>query len=310
MHRFRYDRPLVQTQLYKADLTGAILTGAYIENWGISPQTQLNNIDCKEIFLRLPTEDNPDPYRKPDNRDETFQDNDFINFIAPLLSTLKASQQQSFSTTAPTKTLDLHHREGIEPTAAAIALYELTQNHPEARIQILTIAGVEQKIRIQASITSTADPSTLSDTYFQRYNQLQKLSQQPGQNLESLFNTLAAQHQQIILTWEARIAAATDSESSLSTFNPDTTRPSRRSANQRTHDRLVKAIDQQHQHLDNWETELQAVNDQFAGELSEGDRVILRRQIEQLENKLETGEQDLATLEQKLFLVSRSDRFP
>ena len=289
---------LVQTQLYKADLTGAILSGACIENWGISPQTQLNNIHCKEIFLRLPTEDNPDPYRKPDNRDETFQDNDFINFIAPLLNTLKASQQQSFSATAPTKTLDLHHREGIEPTAAAIALYDLTQNHPEARIQILTIAGVEQKIRIQASITSTADPSHLSDTYFQRYNQLQKLSQQPGQNLESLFNTLAAQHQEI-RTWEARIAAATDSESSLSTFNSNITRPSRRSANQRTHDRLVKAIDQQHQRLDNWEIELQAVNDQFAGTTSESDRVRLRTQIEQLENKLETGEQDLAMLEEQ-----------
>ena len=54
------------------------------------------------------------------------------------------------------------------------------------------------------------------------------------------------------------------------------------------------------QHLDNWETELQAANDQFAGELSESDRVRDTRKIEHLENKLKTGEQKLATLEQEL----------
>ncbi|WP_143288398.1 pentapeptide repeat-containing protein, partial [Calothrix rhizosoleniae] len=63
---------LAQTQLYQANLTAACLTGAYIENWGISTDTKLDGIQCDYVYMQLPTQDDPDPWRKPDNRQESF----------------------------------------------------------------------------------------------------------------------------------------------------------------------------------------------------------------------------------------------
>ncbi|MEM6835245.1 MAG: pentapeptide repeat-containing protein [Cyanobacteria bacterium P01_C01_bin.120] len=290
---------LAQAQLYGADLTGAILTGACIENWGISPETHLDAIQCDYIYLRLPTNDNPDPYRKPDNRDETFQANDFIDFIAPILNTLKAYRQQTLPPTpdaTPLKTLDLYHRKGIDPTAAAIAFQELINQNPPAQIRILSIEGVDQKIRIQASIATHADPSPLNTHYFQRYN---RLMVHPHEDLQALFETLATQHTQLRLL-EARIADATDSPLSYVEVSPTSDTSLRRSALQRKRDRFNQAINQQNQHLDNWETELQALNNQWAVEGNEAARVKLQRQITQLENQLAAGEEKLAELERQL----------
>ena len=290
---------LAQAQLYGADLTGAILTGAYIENWGISPETHLDAIQCDYIHLRLPTNDNPDPYRKPDNRDEVFQANDFTDFIAPILNTLKAYRQQALPQipdAVPFKTLDLYHREGIDSTAAAIALQELINQNAQAQIQILTIEGVDQKIRIQASIAAPADPSPLNTHYFQRYN---RLVTQPRTNLQALFETLANQHTQLRFL-EARIADATDSPLSYIEVSPNTDTAPRRLALQRKRDRLNRAIDQQNQHLDNWETELQALNNQWAIEGNEASRVRLQRQMTQLEDQLVAGEEKLTELEKQL----------
>lgn len=290
---------LAQAQFYGADLTGAILTGAYIENWGISPETYLDAIQCDYVYLRLPTHDNPDPYRKPDNRDETFQANDFTDFIAPILNTLKAYRQQTLPPTpdaSPFKTLDLYHREGIDPTAAAIALQELINQNPPAQIQILSIEGVDQKIRIQASIAAPADPSSLNTHYFQRYN---RLVAHPRTDLQALFETLANQHTQLQFL-EARIADATDSPLSYVEVSPTSDTAPRRLALQRKRDRLSRAIAQQNQHLDNWETELQALNNQWAVEGNEATRVKLRRQMTELENRLAVEEEKLAELERQL----------
>jgi uncharacterized protein YjbI with pentapeptide repeats len=184
---------LVQAQLYGANLTGAQLTGAYIENWGISPESILNNIQCDYIFMHLPTEQNPDPYRKPDNRQESFQQGEFVSFIVPIIRTLDSYKQQHFGSPALSilpKTLDLVHREGIDPNVATIALQQLIEQNIEANIQILSIEGWGQKnIRIQARISNTADSDRLNQNYFQNYNQLKSLSYL---NLQQLLATFEA----------------------------------------------------------------------------------------------------------------------
>ncbi len=58
---------LVQTQLDGTNFTGATLTGAYIEDWNITTDTKFDGVRCKYVYMRLPTKDNPDPHRKPDN---------------------------------------------------------------------------------------------------------------------------------------------------------------------------------------------------------------------------------------------------
>lgn len=171
---------LVQAQLHGANLTGATLTGACIENWGISPDTKIKNIQCKYVYMHLPTDQDAEPRRKPDNRQEIFQKGDFSNFIAPIIRTLDSYKQQHLDSHIPSvvpKTLDLLHREGIDPNAAAIALRQLIEQNTEAHIEILSIEGRgNQNIRIQAKISNTADSDQLNRNYFQNYNQIKALT--------------------------------------------------------------------------------------------------------------------------------------
>jgi uncharacterized protein YjbI with pentapeptide repeats len=150
---------LKQTQLDGTDLTGATLTGAYIEDWGITNTTKLHGVRCEYVFMRLPTKQDPDPLRKPDNKREVFADGDFADFIKPIFDTL-----------------DLYHNQGVDPRA--IALKNLAQNHPEAELEIV---GMEKrgddKILLRAKTNPGSDKSQLSAEYFDDYNQFKALSQ-------------------------------------------------------------------------------------------------------------------------------------
>jgi uncharacterized protein YjbI with pentapeptide repeats len=75
---------LMRSQIDKTDFRGATLTGAYIENWGITPETKLEAVNCEYIFMRVPNKDNPNPQRLPANWDEQFQPGEFTQFFRPL----------------------------------------------------------------------------------------------------------------------------------------------------------------------------------------------------------------------------------
>jgi uncharacterized protein YjbI with pentapeptide repeats len=171
---------LVQTQLYQATLIEACLTGACIENWGISTDTQLDEIKCEYVYMRLPTEDDPDPWRKPDKRNETFKEGDFADFIAPIIKTLDLYQTQDVDMRQVAKrfkTLDLFHYDGIDPTAAAIAVTHLAENHPEAELEVVALEGRgQEKIRLQAKVASDANRSELYTEYFEKYTEIKSLS--------------------------------------------------------------------------------------------------------------------------------------
>ncbi|BAY16118.1 pentapeptide repeat-containing protein [Anabaenopsis circularis NIES-21] len=152
---------LKQTQLDATDLTGAILTGAFIEDWGITRETKLYGVRCEYIFMRLPTKENPDPLRKPDNHQEVFQDGDFAEFIQPIFDTL-----------------DLYHNQGVDPRAIAIAFKKLAENHPEAQLEIVAMEKRgDDKLLIRAKTAPDVNKSQLSSEYFADYNQLKALSQ-------------------------------------------------------------------------------------------------------------------------------------
>jgi uncharacterized protein YjbI with pentapeptide repeats len=80
---------LVRTQLDKANFRGANLTGAYIEDWGITPETNLSGVRCDYIFMRVPTPENPNPCRQPANWEATFAPGQFSGFINPLANVYK-----------------------------------------------------------------------------------------------------------------------------------------------------------------------------------------------------------------------------
>lgn len=189
---------LAQTQLYSCDLRKACLTGAYIENWGISTDTRLGQVRCDFVYMRLPTSTDPDPCRKPDSRNEIFKPGDFEDFIAPIIKTLDLYRQQNIDlrTVATTyKTIDLFHHEGIDASAAALALQQLALQHPEAGLEVIALEGRgQQKIRLQARVSSQANRSELSDKYFDNYDQLLNL---PYADLQSLLAGVVEKDEQI-----------------------------------------------------------------------------------------------------------------
>ncbi|WP_275415797.1 pentapeptide repeat-containing protein [Leptolyngbya sp. CCY15150] len=189
---------LVQTQLHEADLTEACLTGAYIQDWGISTSTQLAQVRCDYVYMQLPTKDDPDPCRKPDNRNEVFKENDFSDFMTPIIKTLHLYRQQHVDPreVAQTyKTLDLYHHEGIDPQAAAIALKALADQHPDANLQVVALEGRgQERIRLQAQVLGNVDRSELSAEYFEQYSRLKAL---PYGDIQALLAGMAEKDERI-----------------------------------------------------------------------------------------------------------------
>lgn len=168
---------LVQTQLDRTDFTGVTLTGAFIEDWGITSNTKLDRVRCEYVFMRLPTTENPEPRRKPDNRGEVFEGNDFADFIKPIFDTL-----------------DLYHNQGVDPRAIAISWKQLAENHPDAKLQFasMEVKG-EDNFLLRLKTAPNADLSQLSAEYFETYNQLKTLAE--------------AKYKQVIAEKDSRIQA-------------------------------------------------------------------------------------------------------
>ncbi|MEO1351289.1 MAG: pentapeptide repeat-containing protein [Cyanobacteria bacterium J06635_15] len=189
---------LARAQLYSSNMAEVSLTGAYIENWGISTDTRLTQVHCDYIFMRLPTQQDPDPCRKPDNRNEIFELGDFEDFIAPIIKTLDLYQQQNVdlrNVSTTYKTIDLFHHEGIDPRAAALALQQLTDQQPEAKLEVTALEGRgREKIRLQARVSNQVNRSELSEQYFENYGHLKKL---PYADLQSLLVGVVEKDEQI-----------------------------------------------------------------------------------------------------------------
>ena len=151
---------LVQTQLDKTNFTGATLTGAFIEDWGITIHTKLDDVKCQYVFMRLPTDEDPEPCRKPDNRSEVFEADDFADFIKPIFDTL-----------------DLYHNQGVDPRAIAISWKELAEKNPDAQLQFasMEVKG-EDNLLLRLKTSPDADLSQLNAEYFKTYNQLKTLA--------------------------------------------------------------------------------------------------------------------------------------
>jgi uncharacterized protein YjbI with pentapeptide repeats len=189
---------LVKAQLYGTNLTNAILTGACIQDWAISLDTQLEGIKCEYIYMRLGTKEDGDPWRKPDNRNESFKDGDFTDFIAPIIKTQKLYQTQNVDLRKVAENytiLDLFHYEGVDPSAAAIAFQKLIEKYPESGLRVLSIEGRgNEKIHFQAQVTDDINRSMLSQEYSAIYNQIKSGTYS---DLQAFLAAVAEKDQQI-----------------------------------------------------------------------------------------------------------------
>ena len=167
---------LVQTQLDQTNFTGATLTNAVIEDWGITANTVLEGVKCDCVFTRLPPDKRPawlslsaaesqnsNPQRKPDDWNRNFEAGEFADFIAPLRKTL----------------LDLYHNQPTDPRVAAISFGNTQQAHPEAELKLVSIAKTGKnldKLHLKVATSPTADLSALHREYFANIEYIQSLS--------------------------------------------------------------------------------------------------------------------------------------
>jgi uncharacterized protein YjbI with pentapeptide repeats len=189
---------LAKSQFYATDLSNACLTKACIQDWAISTDTKLENIRCDEIYMRLPTKDDPDPWRKPDNRNEIFKQGDFTDFIAPIIKTLDLYRQQNVDPRQvgnAIKTLDIYYYGAIDSAAAAIALKKLAEENPEAGLEVVTLEGRgDKKIHLQAVITGKGNSSQLSADYAVKYREILSL---PAGEVQTLLTLIAEKDERI-----------------------------------------------------------------------------------------------------------------
>ncbi|MDJ0620085.1 MAG: pentapeptide repeat-containing protein [Calothrix sp. MO_192.B10] len=158
---------LQQTQLDRTDFTGATLTGAYIEDWNITHETNFQGVRCDYVYMRLPTKENPNPLRKPDNNAEVFADGEFGDFIKPIVDTL-----------------DLYHNQGVDPRAIAISFKQLAEKNPDAELEIVAMERRgEDQFLLRAKTASEANKSELSAEYFEIYNHVKALAEQEVKTL-------------------------------------------------------------------------------------------------------------------------------
>lgn len=80
---------LVKTEVDRTDFRGALLTGAYIQDWGITPDTNLEDVKCEYIFMRIPNKENPNPCRLPANWGETFKEGEFTKLFRPVAKVVR-----------------------------------------------------------------------------------------------------------------------------------------------------------------------------------------------------------------------------
>ncbi|MEM6426621.1 MAG: low-complexity protein, partial [Cyanobacteria bacterium P01_D01_bin.128] len=123
---------------------------------------------------------------------------DFADFIEPIIKTLNLYQTQNIDLRVVAqqfKTLDLFHHEGIDPAAAAIALKQLAEQHPEAGLEIVALEGRgDDKVRVQAKVKGAVDRSALSADYFAAYREM---SAMPYSDLQSLLGGIAEKDERI-----------------------------------------------------------------------------------------------------------------
>ncbi|MEN8445478.1 MAG: pentapeptide repeat-containing protein, partial [Cyanobacteria bacterium J06555_13] len=190
---------LVKSQLYHSNLDFVELTGAIIENWGIATDTSFKDVRCNYIYTRLPTENDRDPCRKPDNKNVFFEPGDFVDFITPFIKTLDLYQSQGIDIVKigrEFKTLDLVHHQIVDPSVLAQAFHIIAQKYPEAELDILSLEGEkDERVRIQAKVSNTANRSDIHRDYFETYNQLVLSSSSRG---ESLLARLEEKDQRIV----------------------------------------------------------------------------------------------------------------
>ena len=187
-----FEAKLVHTNLDQANLSNVHLTGAYIEDWGITRRTRLDGVKCKYVYLKLPTEGDRDPNRMPPPEQGEFGENDFNIFITSVLDTL-----------------DLYHKDNINAGVAITILKGLTKDYPVQFELVGLEKRGENQFVIRLKVFGQTSHFQLQREYYARYEQtlplydpkklmpstdvvveeiIQTVKENPGTHIENLHN--------------------------------------------------------------------------------------------------------------------------
>ena len=115
---------LCNVQAIRTNFTGSNLSGACIENWAITSETNFTNVVCSHIFL-----DNTRTERQPASG--FLEQGDFAKLV-----------------TQSTKSLDFFFRNGIDPQAFDFAFKKLRDEYPEMEISLKAVQDLGDGDRI------------------------------------------------------------------------------------------------------------------------------------------------------------------
>ena len=170
---------LVQAQLYESDLTRATLTGAYIEDWGISVTTKLLQVHCDYIYMKYPTEKEPYSDRRPADKTKNFKPGEFASLVGIVANTV-----------------DLVFQYGIDWKAFFEAFTKLQQEYQDVSIQAIE-KKPEDTFVIKLNVSEEANKPLIENHVTQLYETNLKLLET---KYREKFKSLEAHHQEEIIT--------------------------------------------------------------------------------------------------------------
>jgi uncharacterized protein YjbI with pentapeptide repeats len=140
---------LCNAQAIKTDFTNANLSGACIENWAITPETNFTDVICSHIFLNLDKSE-----RKPASG--SLEQGDFAKLIS-----------QS------TKSLDFFFRNGIDPQAFDFAFKKLREDYPEMQISLRAVEDLGDGAKqVRLNTVSDAPKAEMHAQFTQEYEEM------------------------------------------------------------------------------------------------------------------------------------------
>ncbi|MEG3896385.1 MULTISPECIES: pentapeptide repeat-containing protein [unclassified Microcoleus] len=106
---------LTETQALATDFTAACFTGACLEGWNIDPNTKLDRVDCRFVYLlEYPQPGTDDRDRRPHHISKCFEPGDFEKLYKKIMETVQ-----------------ILLKNGINPEAFTVAFQKLMREFPD-----------------------------------------------------------------------------------------------------------------------------------------------------------------------------------
>ncbi|MEG4850929.1 pentapeptide repeat-containing protein [Microcoleus sp. B5-D4] len=208
---------LTLTQAIDTDFTNAHMTGACVEAWNIENSTNLDNVDCRFIYLlEHPREGTDDRERRPSSGE--FKPGEFTKLFEEVLNTV-----------------DLIFKQGIDWKAfvAAFNKVQVENESTELAIQSIENKGdgvIVLRVRVPPDTNKEKIHSEFTQNYelalkeVEKYKELYEYQRKNYSDMHEIVKLLASQSHQVILNNEVTSTSESNPVQENNQYNlPDAT---------------------------------------------------------------------------------------